>query len=84
MEPTKARQILDLNVTEAGSKMPPDTLVAVKMGSAAISRILTMRSYNIAQAILPLPGENPIPDLSPSADRKQSLRESNLGRESGQ
>ena len=80
MEPTKAREILDLNVKEAGSKMPPDTLAAVKMGSAAISRILTMRSYGINQAILPLPGENPIPDLSPSADRKQRLRESPLGR----
>ncbi|MBA7582536.1 hypothetical protein ES708_24466 [subsurface metagenome] len=81
MKLPKVKEILDLNVREAGSKMPPDTLDALKIASHAISRIVTMRSYGINQAILPLPGENPIPDLSPSADRKQRLRESPLGRE---
>lgn len=81
MKPDIAKHILDLNINGAGKKMPPETLTAVKIGSQAIKRLLTMRSYGIKQALLPLPSENPIPDLAPSADRKQKLRESPIGKE---
>jgi len=84
MKPVKAIEILGLDLTYTYPARYDDLHDAIKMGRAALSRILTMRSYGINQAILPLPGENPIPDLSPSADRKQSIRESSLGRESGQ
>ena len=83
MKPQKAIEIIELNIREAGPKMPPDTLEALKLHVFAFKRLLKMRSYGIGQAILPLPGENPIPDLSPSADRKQRLRESPLGRKPG-
>lgn len=79
----EAKQILDLNLKEAGNSMPGDCYDAVEIASHAISRILTMRSEGIAQALLPLPGECPMPDFSPSADRKQLLRKSPLGRGGG-
>lgn len=79
MTPLKAIEILELNIREARKKMPPDVLDALKLHVQAMRRLLTMRSHGINQAILPLPGENPIPDLSPSADRKHMLRESPPG-----
>ena len=77
----KAKEILDELLRTSSRDKSSDSWDALKIASHAISRILTMRSYGINQAILPLPGERPIPDLSPSADRKQSIRESSLGRE---
>jgi len=81
MDPTKAIELLSLILKAPYNFCDPDTLDAVKIGIHATKRLLTMRSYGINQALLPLPGERPIPDLAPSADRKQRLRESPLGRE---
>lgn len=81
MKPAKAIEILELEVKNQSLYPFPDRHDAFKLGLESLKRLLTMRSYGINQAILPLPGENPIPDLSPSADRKQKLRESPLGRE---
>jgi hypothetical protein len=81
MNPNRSLQIIQINVNDAGKQMPPDVKTALLMGISAISRVLSMRSYNISQAKLPLAGETSIPDLAPSADRKQRLRESPLGKE---
>lgn len=57
MKLLKAKEIIDLNIKEAGKRMPADCLDALKLGREAISRILSMRGYNINQAIMPLIGE---------------------------
>lgn len=75
---TKAIEILDLNVKEVGEKMPADTLLAVKLGSFALKRINAMRSYNIKEALRPLPWEESIEDPGLSDDRIKMLKENPL------
>ncbi|GAJ14869.1 unnamed protein product, partial [marine sediment metagenome] len=58
-----------------------DSNDALKLGIDALNRLNYMRSFNIPQAIMPLPSERQPEDFSPSAERKQRLRESPLGRE---
>ena len=63
---------------------PVDFDKAIRLGIEALELIQDIRIRFPTMPNLSLPSEGPIPDLSPSADRKQLLRESNLGRESGQ
>jgi len=55
MKIDKAKEILDLNIREAGTKMPPDVKTAVQIGSEAINYIIRLRACSIKhrQAILP-------------------------------
>lgn len=53
----KAIEICELNIKEAGSKMPPDTLEALKLATASMKRILLARSYNDQHTLNRLPGE---------------------------
>ncbi|GAI62808.1 unnamed protein product [marine sediment metagenome] len=62
----------------------PTYLDAAQLGAEALNAIQDIRARFPTLMPDPLPGEALIPDLSPSADRKEMLRESNLGRESGQ
>jgi len=57
MLPSKAREILELNITEASPKMPPDVKVALTMGAGAIERIIAWRDNNDDELLLDLPGE---------------------------
>lgn len=81
MKPAEAAKNLDEWYPDCSLALHPKFPEAVKLGKFALERILKMRSFNIGMAIMPLPGENPIPDLSPSAARKQTLRESPPGKE---
>lgn len=55
MKLSKAIEILDLNIKEAGSKMPTDTLDALKIGRHAIERIEECRlaDHTIKEDLLP-------------------------------
>lgn len=81
MKLDKAIELLTAIVQTGEYEGDPDDSDAIKLGKEALSRLQTMRSYNINQAILPLPSERPIEDFAPSAERKRRLRESPLGRE---
>ena len=84
MTPAKAIEYLDI-VLKAHPRLRPGVFgQAVQMGKEALERIQVGRNNPGSKWNEPLPGEDPIPDLSPSPDRKHSLIESNLGRESGQ
>lgn len=83
MKLAKAKEILDLNIKEASKQMPPDTLQALKIASEGLNYILHLRAFSIQFRNQMLPSEKDIPDLAPSADRKQRLRESPLGRKPG-
>lgn len=54
----KAVEILELNIKEAGKKMPPDTLTAVKLGAQAIKRLALARSYGDPHCEQPLVDED--------------------------
>jgi len=54
---------------------------AIKLVSEAINYIIRLRACSIEHRNNKLPSEIDIPDLAPSADRKQRLRESSLGKE---
>lgn len=54
---SKAIEILQLNLKEAGLKMPPDCAAAIALGSEAFKLILTMRKNRVIAATFPLPGE---------------------------
>lgn len=79
MKPRKAKEILDINIKDAGKQMPDDCRTALIIGSDAIGRILIMRSYNIAQALLPLKGETATNGQNLPAETLRKLRESPLG-----
>lgn len=79
----KAFEILQLNIKEAGKKMPPDTLTALKMANSALHRILTMRSYNIDQALFLLKGESIRNAQNLPETKLKNIRESPLGKEPG-
>ena len=57
MEILKAIELLNGYPLKPKTAEDHDFLDALKLGKAALKRINTMRSYNINQAILPLPGE---------------------------
>lgn len=59
MNKTKAREIIDLNIKEAGKIMPPDTLEALKIGSACITYALKVERYPHEIDNIPIPGETP-------------------------
>lgn len=42
----KAKEIIDLNIKEAGKKMPPDVRKALTLGSQALSSIIAWRQDN--------------------------------------
>lgn len=81
MELIKAKEILILNAEQAGKKMPAETLTAVIIGISCITRITTMRSYRIGQALLPLKGETSRGGKPLSEANLKLLHESPLGRE---
>lgn len=46
MNLSKAKEIIDLNIKEAGKKMPPDVKTALTIGSEAIGAIIQWREDN--------------------------------------
>jgi hypothetical protein len=81
MKINKSIEILQDLLGEGPHYPPDDRRDAVKQGIEALNRLNYMRSFNIPQAVMPLPSERPIEDFAPSADRKRRLRESPLGKE---
>lgn len=57
MKLDKAKEIIDLNIKEAGPKMPADTLEALKVASSCIAYVLTVKRYPHNIENIPLPGE---------------------------
>lgn len=55
MKLSKAKEIIDLNLKEAGKKMPPDVRSALQLGSEAIDRCLFARKETsfVGPALLP-------------------------------
>jgi len=53
----KAIEIGELNIKEAGKKMPPDTLDALKLLVEAGKYIIQHRGFLAAHRMPPLPGE---------------------------
>ncbi|MBA7589469.1 hypothetical protein ES708_31554 [subsurface metagenome] len=83
MKLAKAIELLKL-YEHAGSSIPRDDFLdAIKLVINATRKLQYIRI--LFPTLMPglLPGEDPMPDFSPSADRKQLLRESPLGRECG-
>ena len=54
-----AKEIIDLNIKEAGNKMPPDTLEALKLNSEADDFIIRNRGYGAVHIPNLLPSETP-------------------------
>lgn len=54
---TKAIEILQLNIQEAGNKMPPDCKQAIQLGIDALIRVLDVRRFPEASNWKPLPSE---------------------------
>lgn len=59
MKLTKAIEILDLNLKEAGSKMPPDCRDAVQLSIEALKHLQHERDLRIGFWTDPIPGETP-------------------------
>lgn len=57
MKLDKAIEIGELNVKEAGAKMPSDTLVALKILIEAGKCVRKIRHYPYPDEVLQLPGE---------------------------
>jgi len=57
MKLTKAKEIIQLNLKEAGSKMPSDVRTALIMHSGAVTRIEQLRETGGTIADYSLPGE---------------------------
>ena len=53
----EAFEILDLNVKEAGRKMPPDTLTALKIGIEASLEVQRLRILGDVLVVGKLPSE---------------------------
>lgn len=53
----KAIEILDLNISEAGRRMPADTLTALKLAKEALERIQSHRRDKWSILNIPLPSE---------------------------
>jgi len=58
MKLEKAKEIVELNIKEAGNKMPPDCLAALKLENEATKRILDARRGFTLDIIAKLPGED--------------------------
>lgn len=58
MNLNKAQQIIQLNISEAGTKMPPDVRTALIIHSEAITRLEALRVLGYPKAIIPLPSES--------------------------
>jgi hypothetical protein len=56
---SKAVEILELNVKEAGKKMPPDVLAAVNLGVSTMKAVLLVRHGGSWDAHALLPDELP-------------------------
>lgn len=59
MKLTKAKEILEFNLTEAGDGMPPDVQDALKLHIGAVSQLIRFRKGNIVDFTQPLKGETP-------------------------
>ncbi|GAI26077.1 unnamed protein product [marine sediment metagenome] len=57
MTPSKAREIIQLNIDEASPKMPPDVKTALIMGAGAIERLEGYRKGTFLRFETLLPGE---------------------------
>ncbi|GAI63978.1 unnamed protein product [marine sediment metagenome] len=79
----KAIEILQLAISDPDLVGAIDLMDAQKLAIDALIFLAECHTDGCLMKTFSPTGENPIPDLSPSADRKQTLRESNLGRESG-
>lgn len=53
----KSKEIIDLNIKEAGKKMPPDVKNALTLGSESIDAILKWREDYDDNLLLNLPSE---------------------------
>lgn len=53
----KAREIILLNLKEAGPKMPPDCREALQIAVEALERFTLLREHPDAVGFYPLPGE---------------------------
>lgn len=60
----KALEILELNVRVSGSRMPPDTLAALKLGIEGIKAISQQRLDPYPDPMSLLKGETPDEDTS--------------------
>jgi len=58
MKLEKAKEIVELNIKEAGNKMPPDCRDALKLENEATKRILDARSGFTLDIAALLPGED--------------------------
>jgi len=81
MKLEKAIEILDLNIREAGKKMPPDVLDALKLGAQALKAIKEYREMPFYGLLKLLPGEDPEPPTRRSLHHIKEVLESPLGRE---
>jgi len=57
MKPSKAKEIIDLNIKEAGKQMPPDTLAALKLISEIAGWFIAYRLSELGSNGILLPGE---------------------------
>lgn len=58
MKLTKAEEILQLNLTEAGANMPPDCHDALKLGVESLKQLIRFRQGTRVDFTQPLKGEN--------------------------
>ncbi|MBA7585688.1 hypothetical protein ES708_27676 [subsurface metagenome] len=79
----KAIEILSLDLTYTYPARYDDLQDAIKLVINATRKLQKIRI--LFPTLMPglLPGECPMPDFSPSADRKELLRKRPLGRECG-
>ena len=64
IQPSKAIEILDINVKEAGKKMPPDCMAAILLSLDALAGIVAERAIYGYTRIGQLPHEEPLPTKS--------------------
>lgn len=57
MDIPKAIEILNINITKVGRRMPPDTLDALKLGVQALTRVIADRYGSDNPVFVPLEGE---------------------------
>ena len=57
MQLKKAREIIDLNLNQAGSTMPPDVKLALTLAVENFDRTLEGRKYGYDHFLRPLPSE---------------------------
>jgi len=57
MKLEKVKEILELNIKEAGKQMPPDVKTALEISLQAVDRELSWRQRYPHQSHFPFPGE---------------------------